>query len=235
MEPPCSLPFLLKWLTMADLRILIADDHQLIRRGLRELLSQQDEWHVVGEASNGIDAVELAVKLTPDVAILDFSMPGFNGPETARHILANVPQTSIVVLTMHDSEQVVREVLQAGARALVLKSDADRDLLAAIKAVAEKQYFFASRVAELILGEYLIGNTVSAVLRKKAVAALTARESEVMGLLADGMTSKEAAMRLKISVRTVESHRVNIGRKLGFHSIADLVRYAIRNGIVAHS
>src|SRR5258706_7323643 len=155
---------------MADLRILIADDHQLIRSGLRELIFQQDGWQVVGEASNGIDAVELAVELMPDIAILDFSMPGFNGPETARRILAEVPQTSIVVLTMHDSEQVIREVLQAGARALVLKSDADRDLLAAVKAVAEKRHFFASRVAELILGEYLASNTASTTPRKKNVA-----------------------------------------------------------------
>jgi DNA-binding NarL/FixJ family response regulator len=217
------------------LRILIADDHELIRRGLRDLLSTQSGWQLVGEASNGIDAVEMAVSLKPDIAILDFSMPGLNGPEIAKQIVEKVPQTGVVVLTMHDSEQVIREVLHAGARGLVLKSDADRDLLAAVEVVAENRHFFASRVAELILREYLTGNTVPATIGKRTVSQLTEREGEVMRLLADGKTSKQVAMQLQISIRTVESHRINISRKLGFSSIADLVRYAIRNGIVAHS
>jgi DNA-binding NarL/FixJ family response regulator len=220
---------------MAELRILIADDHELIRRGLRDLLSTQSGWQLVGEASNGIDAVEMAVSLKPDIAILDFSMPGLNGPEIAKQIVEKVPQTGVVVLTMHDSEQVIREVLHAGARGFVLKSDADRDLLAAVEAVAENRHFFASRVAELILREYLTGNTVPAITGKRTVSQLTEREGEVMRLLADGKTSKQVAMQLQISIRTVESHRINISRKLGFSSIADLVRYAIRNGIVAHS
>ena len=220
---------------MAELRILIADDHQLIRRGLRDLLSTRSGWKVVGEACNGIDAVEMAVTQRPDIVILDFSMPGLDGPETAAQIVEKVPQIGVVVLTMHDSEQVIREVLHAGARGLVLKSDADRDLLAAVEAVARNRHFFAARVAELMLGEYLAGNSVSAMARKRTVAQLTEREGEVMRLLADGMTSKEAAMQLQISIRTVESHRINISRKLGFSSIADLVRYAIRKGIVAHS
>jgi len=220
---------------MAELRILIADDHELIRRGLRNLLSTQSGWQLVGEASNGIDAVEMAVSLKPDIAILDFSMPGLNGPEIAKQIVEKVPQTGVVVLTMHDSEQVIREVLHAGARGLVLKSDADRDLLAAVEVVAENRHFFASRVAELILREYLTGNTVPATTGKRTVSQLTEREGEVMRLLADGKTSKQVAMQLQISIRTVESHRINISRKLGFSSIADLVRYAIRNGIVAHS
>ncbi len=220
---------------MAELRILIADDHELIRRGLRDLLSTQSGWQLVGEASNGIDAVEMAVSLKPDIAILDFSMPGLNGPEIAKQIVEKVPQTGMVVLTMHDSEQVIREVLHAGARGFVLKSDADRDLLAAVEAVAENRHFFASRVAELILREYLTGNTVPAITGKRTVSQLTEREGEVMRLLADGKTSKQVAMQLQISIRTVESHRINISRKLGFSSIADLVRYAIRNGIVAHS
>jgi DNA-binding NarL/FixJ family response regulator len=220
---------------MAELRILIADDHELIRRGLRDLLSTQSGWQLVGEASNGIDAVEMAVSLKPDIAILDFSMPGLNGPEIAKQIVERVPQTGVVVLTMHDSEQVIREVLHAGARGLVLKSDADRDLLAAVEAVAEHRHFFAARVAELILREYLTGNAAPATAGKRTASQLTEREGEVMRLLADGKTSKQVAMQLQISIRTVESHRINISRKLGFSSIADLVRYAIRNGIVAHS
>lgn len=220
---------------MADLRILIADDHQLIRRGVRELLSHEPGWQVIGEACNGIDAVELATELKPDVVILDFSMPGLTGPEAARQIVTKLPEAGIIVLTMHDSEEVVREVLSAGARALVLKSDADRDLLEAVKAVSEKRHFFTAHVAKLLLGEYLGSEIATPVRRKKAASELTDREGEVMRLLADGMTSKEAAARLEISIRTIESHRVNIGRKLGFNSIADLVRYAIRNGIVALS
>jgi len=215
------------------LRILVADDHQLIRRGLRDLLTTQGGWQVVGEASNGLDAVEMAVKLRPDIAILDFSMPGLNGPEAAAFISSQVPDTGVIVLTMHDSESVIREVLRAGARGFVLKSDADRDLLLAVEAVAENRHFFAARVSQLIT-DYLRGGKVSAETSKKS-ALLTEREHEVLRLLADGMSSKEVATLLQISIRTVETHRLNISRKLGFNSVADLVRYAIRNGIAAHS
>jgi DNA-binding NarL/FixJ family response regulator len=218
---------------VAELRILVADDHQLIRRGLRDLLTTQGGWQVVGEASNGLDAVEMAVKLRPDIAILDFSMPGLNGPEAAAFISSQVPDTGVIVLTMHDSESVIREVLRAGARGFVLKSDADRDLLLAVEAVAENRHFFAARVSQLIT-DYLRGGKVSAETSKKS-ALLTEREHEVMRLLADGMSSKEVATLLQISIRTVETHRLNISRKLGFNSVADLVRYAIRNGIAAHS
>jgi DNA-binding NarL/FixJ family response regulator len=219
---------------MDKLRILIADDHDLIRRGVRDLLATRSEWQVVGEACNGTDAVRKAVSLRPDVAILDFSMPELNGPEATAQIAEKVPETSVVVLTMHDSEQVMREVLQAGARGLVLKSDADRDLLEAVEAVARKRHFFTTRLSELVLGGYLAGPLATAKVKSK-VAQLTERECEVMRLLADGMSSKEAATQLQISIRTVESHRININRKLGFNSIANLVHYAIRHGIVAHT
>jgi DNA-binding NarL/FixJ family response regulator len=219
---------------MDELRILIADDHDLIRRGVRDLLAARSGWHVVGEACNGTDAVRKAVSLKPDIAILDFSMPELNGPEAAAQIAEKVPETGVVVLTMHDSEQVMREVLQAGARGLVLKSDADRDLLEAVEAVAKKRHFFTTRLSELVLGRYLAG-TATKEKEKSKVAQLTERECEVVRLLADGMSSKEAAIQLQISIRTVESHRINISRKLGFNSIARLVHYAIRHGIVAHS
>ena len=219
---------------MDELRILIADDHDLIRRGVRDLLAARSGWQVVGEACNGTDAVRKAVSLRPDIAILDFSMPELNGPGAAAQIAEKVPETGVVVLTMHDSEQVMREVLQAGARGLVLKSDADRDLLEAVEAVAKKRHFFTTRLSELVLGGYLAG-TATKEKEKKKVAQLTERECEVMRLLAVGMSSKEAATRLQISIRTVESHRINISRKLGFNSIAKLVHYAIRHGIVAHS
>ena len=219
---------------MAELRILIADDHQLIRRGLRDLLATRNGWQVVGEASNGLDAVEMAITLRPDIAILDFSMPGLNGPRAAAFISSQVPDTGVIVLTMHDPESVIREVLRAGARGFVLKSDADRDLLLAVEAVAENRHFFAARVSQLIT-DYLRGGKVLEETRKGGAAQLTEREHEVMRLLADGMTSKEVASLLQISIRTVESHRINMSRKLGFNSVADLVRYAIRNGIAAHS
>jgi DNA-binding NarL/FixJ family response regulator len=219
---------------MDQLRVLIADDHDLIRRGVRDLLAARSGWQVVGEACNGTDAVRKAVSLKPDIAILDFSMPELNGPGAAAQIAEKVPETGVVVLTMHDSEQVMREVLQAGARGLVLKNDADRDLLEAVEAVAKKRHFFTTRLSELVLGEYLAG-TATKEKEKKRVAQLTERECEVKRLLADGMSSKEVATRLQISIRTVESHRINISRKLGFNSIAKLVHYAIRNGIVAHS
>jgi DNA-binding NarL/FixJ family response regulator len=219
---------------MTELRILIADDHDLIRRGVRDLLAARSGWHVVGEACNGADAVRKTVNLKPDIAILDFSMPELNGPGAAAQITEKVPETGVVVLTMHDSEQVMREVLQAGARGLVLKSDADRDLLEAVEAVARKRHFFTTRMSELVLGGYLAGAATKEK-EKNKVAQLTDRECEVMRLLADGMSSKEAATQLQISIRTVESHRINISRKLGFNSIAKLVHYAIRHGIVAHT
>jgi DNA-binding NarL/FixJ family response regulator len=219
---------------MDELRVLIADDHHLIRRGVRDLLAARSGWQVVGEASTGTEAVRKAVNLRPDIAILDFSMPELNGPAAAAQIAEKVPETGVVVLTMHDSEHVMREVLQAGARGLVLKSDADRDLLEAVEAVAKKRHFFTTRVSEMVLGGYLAATPVKEK-EKNKVAQLTQRECEVMRLLADGMSSKEAATRLQISIRTVESHRINISRKLGFSSIAKLVHYAIRHGIVAHT
>jgi DNA-binding NarL/FixJ family response regulator len=219
---------------MEELRVLIADDHDLIRRGVRDLLAARSGWEVVGEACNGADAVRKAVSLRPDVAILDFSMPELNGPGAAAQIAEKVPETGVVVLTMHDSEQVMREVLQSGARGLVLKSDADRDLLEAVEAVARKRHFFTTRLSELVLDGYLAGPAAKDKMKSK-VDQLTERECEVVRLLADGMSSKEAATRLKISIRTVESHRINISRKLGFNSIAKLVHYAIRHGIVAHT
>jgi DNA-binding NarL/FixJ family response regulator len=220
---------------MAELRLLIADDHELIRRGLRDLLGTRIGWQVVGEACNGLEAVEMAVRLKPNIVILDFFMPQMNGPEAATQIAETMPEVGVVVLTMDDSEQVIREVLQAGVRGLVLKSDADRDLLEAVQSVAQNRHFFGARVAERVLGGYLSGGQEPAMNIKKTATRLTDREREVMRLLAEGMTSREAAVQLKISIRTVESHRINISRKLSLSSIADLVRYAIRTGIVAQA
>lgn len=214
---------------MPDLRILIADDHELIRRGVRNLISLRGGWTVVGEACNGADAVEQAQSLKPDVAIIDFSMPELDGPAAAFQITQVSPATSVIVLTMHDSNHVIREVLRSGANGFVLKTDADQDLIEAIEAVAQKRHFFTKRVADVVLEGYLTGRNAN---DKEEKAKLTTREREILSLLADGVSSKQIALKLNISVRTVESHRIHINRKLGFGSIAELVRYAIRHGIV---
>jgi DNA-binding NarL/FixJ family response regulator len=214
---------------MPDLRILIADDHELIRRGVRNLISLRGGWTVVGEACNGADAVEQAQSLRPDVAIIDFSMPELDGPAAAFQITQVSPATSVVVLTMHDSNHVIREVLRSGAKGFVLKTDADQDLIEAVEAVAQKRHFFTKRVADVVLEGYLTGRNAN---DKEDKIKLTTREREILSLLADGISSKQIALKLNISVRTVESHRIHINRKLGFGSIAELVRYAIRHGIV---
>jgi DNA-binding NarL/FixJ family response regulator len=220
---------------MTGLRILIADDHDLIRRGIRELLAVREGWDVVCEASNGLEAVDLAETFRPDVAILDFSMPMMSGPEATVRVLEKSPNTSVVILTMHDSDQAIHEVLRAGALGLVLKCDADQLLLDAVESVAGKRAFFSATVAQAVLeeGRHRVGSPF--LTRKPELPMLTDRERQVVRLLAGGLTSKEVASSLQISTRTVESHRLNINRKIGFNSVADLVRYAIRNNIVSYS
>ena len=217
---------------MNELRILIADDHALIRRGVRDLLSTRRGWTVVGDASNGLEAVQMAASLRPDVAILDFSMPELNGSQAAAAIVKGAPGTAVLLLTMHDCDEITHQILSSGARGLVLKSDADRTLLGAVEAVAQNRSFFTERASKMILGGFLSRKVLGSA-GKSGQPRLTEREREIVRLLADGMTSNEVAAQLHISIRTVESHRNNISRKLGFSSIADLVRYAVRNGIVA--
>jgi DNA-binding NarL/FixJ family response regulator len=218
---------------MEALRILVADDHELIRRGIRQLLAPKTEWKVIAEANNGRDAVRMTEELKPDVVILDFSMPEMNGLHAAREIAQLPWKAEVVVLTMHDSEEIIREVLMSGARGFVLKTDADRDLVDAVEAVSKHRQFFTSRVAELVLNGYLSAKASPHLCGE--VARLTGREREVVQLLAEGRTSREIAGLLRISVRTTETHRININRKLNFNSVADLVRYAIRNGIIGSS
>jgi DNA-binding NarL/FixJ family response regulator len=218
---------------MPDLRILIADDHPLIRRGVRDLLSLRADWKVVGEAGCGAEAVQQAVRLEPDVAVLDFSMPELNGSQAAALICRKLPGTAVVVLTMHDSDEIIHQVLRSGARGLVLKSEADRMLLGAVEAVSERRNHFTDRASRMIMGRYMGIERSARAAEPVEGPHLTKREEELLRLLAGGMTNKDAASRLQISVRTVESHRINMSRKLGFNSIADLVRYAIRNGMVA--
>jgi DNA-binding NarL/FixJ family response regulator len=183
---------------------------------------------VAAEAANGRDAVALAAELKPDVAVLDLSMPELNGLEAARKIIAADPSARVLILTAHESEQVVREVLSAGAQGYVLKSDAGRILVTALQALLDGRFFFTSSVARMVLDGYLRSESGDA----DTAQTLSAREREIVQLLAEGRSNKDVARTLQISVSTAETHRSNIMRKMGFASLPELVRYAIRNRII---
>ena len=217
------------------LRILIADDHELARRGIRALLESHQGWEVCAEAKDGRDAVELTAATKPHLVLLDIGMPNLNGLEAARQILSANPGIAILILTMHDSDNVVREVLRAGARGYVLKSDAGRDLVAAVEALQSQRTYFTTRVSQMVLDGFLDRERKDPPddsHEESSSDLLTSREREVIQLLAEGRTSKEVAVTLNLSVKTAETHRTNLMRKLGLHSVADLTRYAVRNGIV---
>jgi DNA-binding NarL/FixJ family response regulator len=214
---------------MSALRILVADDHEVARRGVRALLESHPGWEVCGEAADGREAVNLAARLKPDMVLLDIGMPSLNGLDATRQILAAEPDTRVLILTMHDSEQVVREVLAAGALGFLLKSDAGRDLVAAVEALQHRRTFFTTKVAQLVLEGYLHPGTDNG---SSSRSVLTPREREVIQLLAEGKTTKEVATALNLSVKTAETHRTNLMRKLDLHSVVDLTLYAVRNGIV---
>jgi DNA-binding NarL/FixJ family response regulator len=214
---------------MSVLRILIADDHEVARKGIRFLLENHVGWEVCGEAADGREAVACARELKPDVFLLDIGMPNLNGLDAARQILAMMPDARILILTVHDSEQVIREVLAAGARGFLLKSDAGRDLVAAVEALQYRRTFFTSKVAQMMIEGYLRPNDERGASER---CVLTPREREVVQLVAEGKTTKEVATALSLSVKTAETHRTNLMRKLDLHSIADLTLYAVRNGIV---
>jgi DNA-binding NarL/FixJ family response regulator len=214
---------------MSNVRILIADDHELIRRGLVSALSERPDWTIVAEAADGRQACELAARLTPDIAVLDLTMPELNGLDVTRQIRASAPKTRILIVTAHESEQLIRDVLDAGAMGYVLKSDAGRVLVQAIEALLDERPFFTSKVARFVLEGYLRSGENSVT---QAAVALSPRERHIVQLLAEGNNNKEVARALELSVKTVETHRSNIMRKMEFDSLADLVRYAIRNKIV---
>lgn len=216
---------------MSPVRILIADDHEIVRRGLRALLEAQPEWEVVAEAVTGRDALEKARQTTPNIAIVDVGMPELNGLETTRQLLKMLPQTEVLILTMHENEQIVREVLDAGARGYVLKSDAGRDLVTAVDALCQHRTFFSSKISELLLNSYLKHQDRTESLESPR-SRLTAREREIVQLLAEGKSNKEVASALNISIKTAETHRTNIMNKLDLRSVTELVRYAVRNNIV---
>jgi DNA-binding NarL/FixJ family response regulator len=217
---------------LAELRILIADDHELIRRGVRSLLEAEPGWKVVAEASDGQDAIEKANETKPDIVVLDIAMPRLSGLEAARRLNRLLPQVKVLILTMHDSERLACEVLNAGARGYVTKSDSARDLVIAIGALHREKTFFTPRVDRIILDSFLDGSPAAKRVKEMYGDRLTSRQREIVQLLAEGKSSKEVSALLNLSVKTVETHRANIMRRLSCHCVSDLVRYAVRNNIV---
>lgn len=211
----------------------MVDDHEIVRRGLQAILASPD-CQVVGEATNGREAIERARELKPDVVVMDIAMPDMNGGDAAREILAESPGAEVLILTVHDSEQLVRQALGAGARGYVLKTDAGQDLVEAVESLRRHRPFLTSRISEIVFASYLRqpysganGGTAHGPARD-----LTTREREIVQLLAEGLSNKEVANKLNISVKTAETHRGHIMAKLGLRSVGELVRYAVRNGMV---
>ena len=211
---------------MKSVRILLADDHEIVRHGLRRLLETQEGWKICGEAGSGVEAVEKTLQLKPDIVILDHSMPELTGAEAARQILNELPNTEIVILTMHDSEQLLREVLEAGVHGYVLKSDAMSDMVSAVRALLDHKRYLSPGASGVAVEGFLHPSA------EIESGRLTPREREIVQLLTQGKSNKEVASALDISVKTVEAHRANIMHKLNLPSFADLVHYAIRTRIV---
>ncbi len=217
---------------MKTLRILIADDHDLLRRGLKVLLESHAGWTICAEAHTGREAVVKTEELKPDIVILDITMPELNGVEAARRILKASPNTEILVLSVHYSDQLIRDILDAGVRGYIVKSDSDRDLIVAVEALANHKPFFTPRATELILNNFNSPGGAASGIPEIVGDRLTSREREIVQLLSEGKSSKEVASVLSISVKTAETHRANIMRKLEIHSVSELVRYAVRNQII---
>src|SRR6202158_801853 len=213
------------------LRILIADDPEVLRRGLCALLQAREGWEICAEAKDGREAVEKAAQLKPDVVILDVGMPNLNCLAATRQLTQHDPHCKVIVLTITDSDQVIREALDAGARGFVLKSDAARDLVSAVEALQNNRMFFTPRVNDMVLAGFLDKGHNGSNGESKS-PTLTPREREVIQLLAEGKSSKEVACLLNLSTKTAETHRSNIMRKLDIHSIRDLVVYAVKNDII---
>ena len=209
--------------------VLVADDHEIVRGGVRNLLDASGKYSCCGQAASGREAVRMAEELQPDVAVLDVTMPELNGIEAARQIIKACPKTKVLVFTVHDAEQVVVEIVRSGAHGYVLKSDAGRQLVDAIDCVLSGKHYFSAQISEVIFGAMRDGNLPHAAPSEEKP---TTREREIIQLLAEGNSNKEVATKLGISVKTVETHRAAIMRKLGLHSIGELVRYAIRNKFI---
>ncbi|MDR7483958.1 MAG: response regulator transcription factor [Armatimonadota bacterium] len=216
---------------MKKIRVLIADDHAIVREGVRMILSAHPEIQVVGEAGTGEQAVAMAQTLRPDVVIMDISMPGMNGIEATQQIRARVPETSVLALTMHEDDHYVFQLLRAGASGYVLKRAAATDLIDAVRAASRGEAFLYPSVAKSVVQDYL-RRLERGEAERKPYDGLTEREREVLTLIADGHTNQEIANRLFISIKTVQTHRAHIFEKLGLHDRTELVRYAIRVGLI---
>ena len=205
---------------------MLADDHEIVRRGLRSILGTRPDWEICGEAADGREAVDEAKRLLPDLVIMDIGMPGLNGLGATRQIIRDLPGTEVLILTMHQSEQIVWEVLDAGARGFVMKSDAGSDLVAAAEALLEHKLSLTGKISELLLRAYLSKAP------RPEESELTVREQETLELLAEGKRNKEIAETLHISVKTAEAHRSRLMKKLNLRNMGELMRYAVRKGII---
>jgi two-component system response regulator NreC len=212
-------------------RIVLADDHTVMRNGLRLLLERQPNLKVVGEAADGRQAVALSESANPDVVIMDIGMPNLNGIEAARQIVSHNPRTAIAILSMHSDESYVIRALKAGARAYLLKDSAEADLLAAIRALSEGKSFFSPAISRILVEDYM--RQLERQGAEDTYELLTNREREILQLLAEGRTNKEVAAMLNLSLYTVETHRTHILQKLNLHSVPELILYAVRKGIIA--
>jgi DNA-binding NarL/FixJ family response regulator len=213
------------------LRILIADDHEMIRRGLRDLLERHEGWKVCAEASNGREGIEIARKLIPQVVVLDLAMPDLNGFEATRQIKKALPNTEVLIFSVHEAEDFVRDVLEAGALGYLLKSDAALHITAAVEALSEHKPYFTSSVSKTMLDTY-VARIRSGAETMSTSDQLSTREREILQLLAEGRSNRSAAALLGISIKTVETHRARIMDKLGVHSVAELVRFAVRHKMI---
>jgi two-component system response regulator NreC len=213
------------------IRILIADDHALIREGTRVVIDRQSGWEVCGQASNGREAVDQAVALKPDVVLLDMTMPELNGLDAAVQIMRKVPGTEVALLSAYGSEDLIRSAFEAGVKSFILKTEAEDFLVEAIKSLARHERFLTPRVSQILFSE-LLERPKGGGAESEPAERLTPREREVVQFLTEGKTNKEVAEKLQISVRTAENHRANVLRKLGLDSVVDLVRYAIRNQLI---
>jgi DNA-binding NarL/FixJ family response regulator len=213
------------------IRILLADDHTVVRKGLRLLLESQPDFEVVADAADGRETLALAERLNPDVIVMDVAMPILNGIEAARQICSKLPQVAIVFLSMHSDEGYVLKSLKAGARAYLLKDSAENDLINAVKAVREGKAFFSPAISKMLVEDYMRQMQDRAV--EDSYDLLTTREREILQLLAEGKSNKDVANMLNLSLYTVETHRSNIFQKLNLHSTAELILYAIRKGVIS--
>ena len=217
---------------MSTLRLLVADDHEIVRKGLCALLQEQPGWVVAGEAKDGYEAVKLAKQLKPDVSVIDISMPRLNGVEATRQIINDSPKAKVLVLTMHETDGLVRELLAVGAQGFLLKTDSGSDLVRAVKALQNNQTSFTPKVAGMLLDGFHRKPVWPEDLNTSRADRITPRQKEIIQLLGKRKTTKETAAILGLSVKTAETHRANIMRRLNCHSVTELVRYAVRNQII---